>query len=87
MGVSVAKRGARPHQRTGAILCMTTLQKGQSEKKLFIYHDAFIEGTRRAQGIAQETMGVVYGAMGLFGPRLLKAHSLPFASAKAPVFQ
>jgi tryptophanyl-tRNA synthetase len=39
--------------------------------------DILIDGVRRARCIAQETMNMVYEAMGLFGPQLLKAYSLP----------
>jgi tryptophanyl-tRNA synthetase len=46
--------------------------------------DILIEGTRRARGIAGETMDRVYEAMGLYGPRLLRAYSLPLTSAEAP---
>jgi tryptophanyl-tRNA synthetase len=39
--------------------------------------DILIDGTRRARAVAQETMGQVYDAMGLYGPQLLKTYSLP----------
>jgi tryptophanyl-tRNA synthetase len=39
--------------------------------------DILIDGVRRVRCIAHETMGMVYEAMGLFGPRLLKSYSLP----------
>jgi tryptophanyl-tRNA synthetase len=42
--------------------------------------DILIDGVRRARRLAQETMGMVYEAMGLFGPRLLKAYSLPLSN-------
>ena len=32
------------------------------------------------RGIAQETMDMVYEAMGLYGPQLLRAYSLPLVS-------
>ena len=34
--------------------------------------DILIQGTRRARGIAQQTMEMVHNAMGLYGPQLLK---------------
>jgi tryptophanyl-tRNA synthetase len=46
--------------------------------------DILIEGVRRVRGIAQETMGMVYDTMGLFGPKLLEVYSLPLSSAGAP---
>jgi tryptophanyl-tRNA synthetase len=46
--------------------------------------DILMVGTRRVRGIAQETMDMVYEAMGLFGPRLLKAYSLPLAGTEVP---
>jgi len=46
--------------------------------------DILIEGTRRVRGIAQETMERVYEAMGLYGPRLLKAYSLPLNESDVP---
>jgi hypothetical protein len=46
--------------------------------------DVLIDGVRRARGIAQETMGMVYEAMGLYGPRLLRAYSLPLNHAQVP---
>jgi len=39
--------------------------------------DILIEGIRRVRGTARETMGMVYDAMGLYGPQLLKTYSLP----------
>ncbi len=46
--------------------------------------DILIEGIRRVRGIAQETMGMVYEAMGLYGPQLLKAYCLPLVSTEVP---
>ena len=46
--------------------------------------DILIDGTRRARSVARETMEMVYEAMGLYGPRLLKAYSLPLVSDGAP---
>jgi tryptophanyl-tRNA synthetase len=46
--------------------------------------DILIAGTRRVRGLAQETMDRVYEAMGLYGPRMLKAYSLPLSSSDVP---
>jgi tryptophanyl-tRNA synthetase len=35
--------------------------------------DVLVQGTRRARAVAQETMGMVYDAMGLYGPRKLRS--------------
>jgi tryptophanyl-tRNA synthetase len=42
--------------------------------------DILIEGVRHVRGIARETMERVYDAMGLYGPQLLRAYSLPLVS-------
>jgi tryptophanyl-tRNA synthetase len=49
-----------------------------------VVEDILIAGTRRARGVAQETMDMVYEAMGLYGPKLLKAYSLPLVDADVP---
>jgi tryptophanyl-tRNA synthetase len=46
--------------------------------------DILVEGIRHMRGIAQETMGMVYDAMGLYGPQLLKAYSLPLVGTGVP---
>lgn len=46
--------------------------------------DILIDGVRCARRIAQETMGMVYDATGLYGPQLLEAYSLPLTRAEAP---
>jgi tryptophanyl-tRNA synthetase len=46
--------------------------------------DILIEGIRRVRGIAQETMEMVYDAMGLYGPKLLRTYSLPLGHAEVP---
>ena len=46
--------------------------------------DILIEGTRRARGIARETMCLVHEAMGLYGPQLLKAYGLPSLGTEVP---
>jgi tryptophanyl-tRNA synthetase len=47
--------------------------------------DILIDGVRRTRSIAQETMEMVYEAMGLFGPRLLKVYSLPRGNRIQPL--
>ncbi|MFC2046011.1 hypothetical protein ACFLTC_00625, partial [Chloroflexota bacterium] len=49
-----------------------------------VVEDILIAGTRRARGAAQETMEMVYDAMGLYGPQLLKAYPLPIVDADVP---
>jgi tryptophanyl-tRNA synthetase len=46
--------------------------------------DILIEGTRRVRRMAQDTMDMVHEAMGLYGPRLLKAYSLPLVNTDVP---
>jgi tryptophanyl-tRNA synthetase len=46
--------------------------------------DILVEGIRRVRGIAQGTMEMVYEAMGLYGPQLLKAYSLPLVGTRVP---
>ena len=46
--------------------------------------DILIEGVRCARSTARETMEMVYDAMGLYGPKLLRSYSLPLTSAEAP---
>jgi len=41
-----------------------------------LVEDLLIEGTRRVRALAQETMALVYEAMGLYGPRLMRTGSL-----------
>jgi tryptophanyl-tRNA synthetase len=59
-------------------------RRARYEMQQGLVDDILIEGTRRARRIAQETMGKVYEAMGLFGPRLLQAYALPLTSSEAP---
>jgi len=49
-----------------------------------LVNDILIQGTRRVRGIAAETMGLVYDAMGLYGPQLLRSYALPLAHSGAP---
>jgi tryptophanyl-tRNA synthetase len=44
-----------------------------------LVEDVLIAGTRRVRGTARETMEMVYEAMGLYGPKLLKAYPLPLS--------
>jgi len=56
----------------------------QYESRPGLVDDILIEGIRSVRGAAQETMGMVYEAMGLYGPQLLKACSLPLIGARVP---
>ncbi len=56
-------------------------RRARYEAQPGLIDDILIEGTRRARDLAQQTMELVYDAMGLYGPRLLKAYSLPLAGA------
>ncbi len=49
-----------------------------------LVEDILIEGIRRTRRIAQETMGMVYEAMGLYGPQLLRTYSLPIVGTRVP---
>lgn len=59
-------------------------QRAQYESQPGLVDDILVEGIRRARGIAQETMEMVYDAMGLYGPQLLKAYSLPLVGTRVP---
>jgi tryptophanyl-tRNA synthetase len=39
--------------------------------------DILVEGVHRVRGIAEETMGLVYDAMGLYGPKLMALRQAP----------
>ena len=54
------------------------------EKQAGLVDDILMKGTRRVRGIAQETMEMVYDAMGLYGPQMLKAYALPIVSSDVP---
>jgi tryptophanyl-tRNA synthetase len=56
----------------------------QYESQPGLVDDILIEGSRRVRAIAQETMGMVYEAMGLYGPQLLKAYSMPLGHSEVP---
>jgi len=60
-------------------------RRAQYEAEPRLVDDLLIEGIRRARGLAQETMERVYDAMGLYGPQLLKAYSLPLVGGGMPV--
>jgi tryptophanyl-tRNA synthetase len=49
-----------------------------------LVEDILVEGIRRTRGLGQETMEMVYEAMGLYGPKLLKAYSLPVVATGVP---
>jgi tryptophanyl-tRNA synthetase len=59
-------------------------RRARYESRSGLVDDILIRGTRRARGVAQETMEMVYDVMGLYGPKLLKAYSLPLVSADVP---
>jgi tryptophanyl-tRNA synthetase len=59
-------------------------RRAEYERRPGLVDDLLIEGTRCVRGIAQETMGMVYEAMGLYGPRLLKAYALPLFNTEVP---
>ena len=46
--------------------------------------DILLEGIRRVRGAARETMEMVYEAMGLYGPQLLRTYSLPLVGTGVP---
>ncbi len=59
-------------------------RRREYEARPGLVDDILVEGTHRMQALAQETMERVYQAMGLYGPRLLRAcprptvrHALP----------
>jgi len=56
----------------------------QYESRPGLVDDILIEGIRRVRGSAQETMELVYEAMGLYGPQLLKTYSLPLVGTGVP---
>jgi tryptophanyl-tRNA synthetase len=56
----------------------------QYESRPGLVDDMLIEGIRSVRGTAQETMEMVYEAMGLYGPQLLKTYSLPLVGTGVP---
>lgn len=59
-------------------------RRSRYESQPGLVDDILVEGIRRVRGIAQETMERVYEAMGLYGPQLLKAYSLPLVGTRIP---
>ena len=56
----------------------------QYESRPGLVDDILVEGIRSVRGTAQETMDMVYEAMGLYGPQLLKTYSLPLVGTGVP---
>jgi tryptophanyl-tRNA synthetase len=56
----------------------------QYESRPGLVNDILIEGIRSVRGTARETMEMVYEAMGLYGPQLLKTYSLPLVGTGVP---
>lgn len=54
------------------------------ESRPGLVDDILVQGVRHTRGMAQETMDMVYEAMGLYGPQLLKAYSLPIIGTEVP---
>ena len=59
-------------------------RRAQYETRPGLVDDILIEGIRSVRGTAQETMELVYDAMGLYGPQLLKTYSLPLVGTGVP---
>ncbi len=59
-------------------------RRAQYESRPGLVDDILIEGIRSVRGTAQETMGMVYDAMGLYGPKLLRTYSLPLIGTSVP---
>jgi len=59
-------------------------RRAEYEARPGLVDDILIAGTRRLRGLAQDTMCEVYEAMGLYGPQMLKAYSLPLSSSDVP---
>ena len=59
-------------------------RRAHYESQPGLVDDILVEGIRRVRGIATETMEMVYDAMGLYGPQLLKAYSLPLVGTRVP---
>jgi tryptophanyl-tRNA synthetase len=59
-------------------------RRAKYEAQPGIVDDVLVDGIRRTRQIAQETMGMVYETMGLYGPRLLKAHAMPSPRMEVP---
>jgi tryptophanyl-tRNA synthetase len=59
-------------------------RRARYESQSGLVDDILVEGIRRVRDIAQETMEMVYEAMGLYGPQLLKTYSLPLVGTGIP---
>ena len=59
-------------------------RRAQYESRPGLVDDILVDGIRRVRGTAQETMDMVYDAMGLYGPQLLKTYSLPLVGTRIP---
>jgi tryptophanyl-tRNA synthetase len=59
-------------------------RRAQYEARPGLVDDILIEGVRSVRGTAQETMELVYDAMGLYGPQLLRTYSLPLVGTGVP---
>jgi tryptophanyl-tRNA synthetase len=59
-------------------------RRAEYESQPGLVDDVLVEGIRRVRGIAQETMEMVYDAMGLYGPKLLRTYSLPIGRNGVP---
>jgi tryptophanyl-tRNA synthetase len=59
-------------------------RRAQYESRPGLVDDILIEGIRSVRSTAQETMEMVYEAMGLYGPQLLKTYSLPLVGTGVP---
>ena len=59
-------------------------RRARYESQPGLVDDILVEGIRRVREIAQETMEMVYEAMGLYGPQLLKTYSLPLVGTGIP---
>ena len=59
-------------------------RRARYEAKPGLVDDVLVDGIRRTRRIAQETMDMVYEAMGLYGPRLLKTYAMPSRGLEVP---
>ena len=59
-------------------------RRAQYESRPGLVDDILVEGIRTVRGTAQETMEMVYEAMGLYGPQLLRTYSLPLVGTGVP---
>lgn len=59
-------------------------RRAHYEARPGLVDDILVDGIRRVRGRAQETMDMVYEAMGLYGPQLLKTYSLPLVGTHMP---